>query len=136
MKKCYSTDEEKYIYDTIEEAVECVFDDPDLPAGTVISIWEGEPVKRKAGDYFPTGDGLIIEILTDNAYEECGDFAEGWLGKATPEQEAELTALIKQAVNEWADKHNLHPKFYTAENTREIKLRLLDERGAWEVVGE
>lgn len=136
MEKCYSTNEEEYNYDTLEEAAEYVFDNPDLPVGTVRSVWGGEPVRKKAGDYFPKRYSPIIEILTDNACEECGEFVEGWLSKIKPEQEAELTALVKAAVNEWADKHNLHPTFYAVENTREIKLRLLDEKGAWEIVGD
>lgn len=137
MEKCYSTNEEEYNYDTLEEAAEYVFDDPDLPVGTVRSVFEGEPVKRKTGDYFQRWDsGPILEILTDNAYEECGDFSEGWLDTVSPEQQTELTALIKNDINAWADKYNLHPTFYTVTNTREIKLRLLDEHGAWEVVGD
>lgn len=47
MEKCYSTNEEEYKYDTLEEAAEYVFDNPDLPVGTVLSVFEGEPVKRK-----------------------------------------------------------------------------------------
>ena len=136
MEKCYSTNEEAYNYDTLEEAAEYVFDDPDLHVGTVRSVFEGEPVKRKAGDYFLRWDsGLILEVLTDNAYEECGDFSEGWLDTVSPEQQAELTALVKKEINAWADKYNLHPTFYTVTNTREIKLRLLDKNGDWEVVG-
>lgn len=109
MEKCYSTNEEEYNYDTLEEAAEYVFDDPDLPVGTVRSVFEGEPVKRKAGDYFPRWQsGMILEILTENACDECGDFSEGWLDTVSPEQQAELTALVKKEINAWADKYNLH----------------------------
>jgi hypothetical protein len=134
MTKWYSSNEEDYKHTDIEDAIAEVFDDTEIKVGAVRLVWEGDAVTRKAGDYLPKRHLGVVEQLTDNAYEECGEYAENWLSKITVDQEQDLRDRIANAINAWADDHGLHPTFGTVENVRDIMVRLTSEDGDWEYV--
>lgn len=71
----------------------------------------------------------LLEMVADNAYQECGDVAEDYLSYVKEEHKQELDELITG----WFKKHNYLPDFYTIENVSTIKLSDFDEYNFEEV---
>lgn len=111
----YSTDEETYRGGEGDRAtaLAVAIEEEGIEVGR--TVWTGEVIKQQAGAFFGGRD--TVEYMQERAYDEAGEFAEDWLADVTKEQEAELHDAIVKAINEWADKHGLHPTFYTVENT-------------------
>lgn len=117
----YSTNNEEFNYTEISEALEYAWDlDEDA---SLFTIYEGEVYKKTASSYAPSD---LTENLSEIAYEEAGEFAEGW-PSATNEQSLELQAAIKKTIDEWADKHKLQPTFFTVRNVKERYFRIVKE---------
>lgn len=53
----------------------------------------------------------FIENANQQAYDQTQIEDLDWLNGLTDEQKAELNASLGKAFDEWATKHNLHPKF-------------------------
>jgi len=123
MELKYSTDEEIYNYDDLQEAGDRAFDYIGAQTGDTATIYVGEPVKSSASGFVPS---RILEDMSEMAYEECGEHAADW-PDYTAQQEKELVDAIKNAVDLWADKHGKHPSFYNIKNSREITIKLLDD---------
>lgn len=62
-----------------------------------------------------------VDSLSEAASDE-NEHADGW-PDSTPEQNRELEAMVADAVDAWADKHGLQPKFYTVED---MKIRTFE----------
>lgn len=129
-KKCYSTNNEDFSHDCIEEAINDRLSDEFLASGTVITIYEGDAVKQKAGN-FAKWD--VIDELSCSAGDECGEYADDW-PNCTKEQSDDLDERIAAVVNQWADDHGLQPNFYTVENVKEIQVELLDIDGNYKIL--
>ena len=114
MKVYYSTDGETFNAESIHECL-CDFEE-----GEIVTIYQGETVKKLVSGFV----SFDSDILVDNAIDNCGDFAEGWL-TTTKEEEADLLAMVKLSVDAWADKHKKQPKFYGIKNQQEIKIKVL-----------
>ena len=122
-QKCYSTNNEDYIYDDIESAIESSIDDLSIQVGSEFLVYEGDAIKYKAGDF---SNGLLNYIV-ESAYG-CGEeYSDGYLDEVTKEQEAELDNRIADAVNQWADEHGFQPKFGRVDNIKEIRVRVISE---------
>jgi len=130
MKKCYSTNNEDFTYTDCDAAIQSALDDPEIKVGDVVTIYEGDSIEHKAGDFAAFWP---IDKLKENANEECGEYSESWLTHCTKEQEGDLEDRIKAVVNQWADDYALHPNFYGVENIKEIKVELLDEDGNYKI---
>lgn len=117
----YGTNEQEFGYSEISEALEYLWDG-DLEA-TQFTVYAGEVRRRKASYYAPSD---VTDSLSENAYEEGGEFAMDWPGK-TKEMSQELQAAIEKAIDEWADKHNCHPNFYMVENVKERHFKTVKE---------
>lgn len=131
-QKCYSINDEDYSFTELEDAIIAALEkDMTIPVGTIITVWEGDAVKCKAGD-FPAVD---IESMAERACDEVGECAEDWpdCGK---EEESDLNERIRAVVNQWADDHGLHPNFYRISNTKTIKVKLTSESGDYQIVTE
>lgn len=117
----YSTDEEVYNHDCISDAID------EFEIGETVTIYQGEAVRKNASDfvYFDSCD------LEENACDNVGEYAEGWLTN-TKEEEFDLQAMVKAAVDAWADKHKKQPTFYGVKNTKEITVKVLAD-GDYEV---
>ena len=124
--KVYSTDEENFRHESIEEAIEgleCCLDlNAELTAGSLLTIWEGTARKHKASEFIPD----MIEQLEEGAYDECGEWTDEW-PNSTPDQDHELRDSVKVAVDAWADKYNLQPRFYTVDDPEEIRLHVVEK---------
>ena len=127
----YSSDEETFNYESIDEAICDVFESENsFSVGDIITVYSGEPVKR-AASYFVRD---IHEDMNERAYDEAGEWGEDY-PECNKEQRDELQKMVNAAVDEWADKHNLQPKFYGIKNQKEIKAKLLNlETGDYEIL--
>lgn len=129
-EKYYSVDEENFSHSDMADAVQEVFDYVGAKPGDERTIYEGTAKKLTAGSFVP----CIEDDLINSAFDEVGEFADGWLEGLTPDQRGDLADRVKAAVNSWADDHGLQPTFFTVENVREIKVRLLDNDDNFEEV--
>jgi len=60
-------------------------------------------------NYVPSIDAeRIIDDLTEQAYDECGECSEGWLDGAETE---ELEEKLNEVLQEWLKKTNQAPSF-------------------------
>lgn len=124
--KCYSINEEEYSYDDIYDAIEAFVDgcsDEEIQQiyDGEITIYEGDALQRKASDFLSFN---VYDNLQDNAYEEAGEYSEGWLDNLTDEQYDELQNNIKKVINDWADKHKKQPTFWTVENVKQLRVKV------------
>lgn len=129
--KCYSTDEECFNDNEIDDVIEEFIANSDCPAGGIFTVYEGDATLWKASDFLPTN---LVETLAENTYEEAGEYAAGW-PPYTPEQAADLQQRIEDVVDQWADDYGLQPKFFRVENVRQITVKLLNEQGEYEIDG-
>jgi hypothetical protein len=132
-EKCYSTNNEDFNYTDLDEVIEEAFNDPYAIVGHVVTVFEGDSVKKQAGNF---ANFWPIDRLKECVYDECGEYAEDWLDNCTKEQEADLEDRIKEVVNKWADDYGLQPTFYGVKNVKEIKVELLDTEGNYKILSE
>ena len=126
MSDVYSTNDEIYSYsDLYECATDFIdqIDDEDFKVGYVFSISEGVSVPYKASDFAPPH---ICAEMGERFDDECHEDYAGEWPEANKEQEAELLLNVKKIIDDWADRHDLHPKFYRVKDTREIFIKILD----------
>lgn len=97
-----------------------------FPTELEISECTGSP--GKFSDYCRFG--YVCEVAEEEAYEEAGEAAEGW-PSVTPEMQKELETELRKVADDWASKHNVHPKFWMAESYRTIRVTVKDESGEW-----
>ena len=116
MKVYYSTDGDTFNAESIHECL-CDFEE-----GEIVTIYQGEAVKKLASEFV----SFDSYILADGAIDNYGDYAEGWL-ITTKEEEFDLLAMVKLAVDAWAYKHKKQPKFYGIKNQQEIKIKMLED---------
>ena len=127
-KKCYSINNEDFSYDELDDAVIAALEEPDVSVGDVVTVYEGDAVPWKAGDF----TGWNLDHITNAAYDEGGEYAEDYLSGVTKEQEADLDKRVADAVNQWADDHGLHPNFYQVRNVKEHRFVMTSETGDYE----
>ncbi len=58
----------------------------------------------------------VLEYAVDSAIDQHSEIAEDWEPRATPEQDAELCALI----DAWAERHGLHPAFWIVQEATKV----------------
>lgn len=87
-----------------------------------------EPPKRFAvgqihTDWTPTIDtDVLLEWINENAYDNCGEFAEVYLDNLPREQVDELDEQLNKVFNAWLDKHDNHPGFFTIYLVDEVEV--------------
>jgi hypothetical protein len=111
-----STDEESFSsdnYDTREEAVLCFPEEMGLEEGELFFVAE----KR---EFIPTVDGdRVIENAYEEACENVGEVADGWLDGVKKGDRELLTDMLTGAFNRWLRETNNFPHFYACENVTE-----------------
>jgi hypothetical protein len=131
-KYYYSYDEENFSFDSIEEAAEGLWNDGyPLEVGDVETIYQGEAIETKASSFLPS----MASIIMDQAYDECGDFAERW-DLENKKDAASLQEYLQNAFDEWANKNDMQPNFYLIKNVKPIKIEFVDEEGGCEILNE
>lgn len=80
-------------------------------------FWVGRKVDV---DYHSDWASRLIDDMAENACDEAGDAADGWLtSKATKAQRDELTLAVKIAIDEWLKRHGHEPLFFALEKVSE-----------------
>lgn len=113
-----SDDGESYTsgYVSREDAIERGPDDLGLENGQTLYIGRCVPWELKINA------DMIIESLVDDAYEDVGEHADGFLQGVTPEQSDSLAASIEAVINAWMEAFGYKPKFFSVEDVEEINL--------------
>ena len=117
MTYSYSFDEEKFIgpFDSVEEAIAQAREDC---CGDHSEVYIGED-----GEFCPSVDGeWCMDMLRDQAGEECGEAADSYLYLVPEEAEKELTEMLTDTFNAWAKKHGQEPCFYPVKNVKTYSL--------------
>jgi len=96
---------------TLEEQQEC----------DSMTLYKGKVVQPKLSDFFNVK--IILNEISSNAYDTCGEWAEDYLYDVTQDQEDELESLIRL----WADKHNLNPNWFMIEDIEEVEFEIPSE---------
>ena len=121
----YSSDGEGFIghYASPEEAAaDHLNDNPDDEAVDV-----GQNERRTARNYVGQYHiESLLEMVAENAYEECGDCAESWLSDLT--KDTEQIKELKQVVGDWIQRKE-PPGFWHVDFIRRITLAELIASG-------
>lgn len=108
-----SEDVDEIVYQFLED-----FTKEELLAVKSVFLYEGVPVKKYMSDYIDVD--YILDMAENNACDEVGEFAEGWLDYVTTPQRDDLTEMITQ----WANKNHLQPRFYYMDEVKEIEVEV------------
>jgi len=108
-----SEDVDEIVYQFLED-----FTKEELLAVKSVFLYEGVPVKKYMSDYIDVD--YMLDMAENNACDEVGEFAEGWLDYVTTPQRDELTEMITQ----WASKNHLQPKFQHVDEVNEIEVEV------------
>ena len=122
----YSTDEERFGYDCLGEALHCLIAEQPPFAQDQVYLYVGESVKFTAGDLAPDGSD-IISIMGERAYDKVGQLAEDYLCLKDTKPTDELTVRIKKLITQWADEYKLHPDFFSIENVKELNFLFVNK---------
>lgn len=116
-KECWSSDEETFNADSLEELIEMGTGMPgDFEVGDM--VYAGDAVTPDPADYIDA-DG-ILEQMGERANDDCGEAADDY-PDITPEAKQELEDVLKA----WARKH-CTPRFWKVKNVREYILTAED----------
>lgn len=107
----YSQNQERYYgeFDTKEEAI-------------IEAEAEGEPDSDYwVGQFKDVSIQVcathVIEQVSEQVYDEAGEFAEDWPGRVPKEAEEELEEALTKVYLEWLAKHTLMPTFAVVEES-------------------
>ena len=135
-EKIYSLNGEDYNFNEMHEAIDAHLDES-TKKGDIITVYEGDKHKFKAGDFF-TDVGSIIDDISCEAFEIHGEYSEDWPDfKNEGARVKALIALgdeIRKAINIWADNNKLQPTFSGVKNVREIKVKLTSDDGEYVII--
>jgi hypothetical protein len=99
-------------YDSVEEALCCHANDNEHEVGTTVYVGEVEP-------YQPViYTNAVLDRLADNAYDACGEHADGWLTGVPQPAYAELGEALNNVLNSWLKRHGLEPRFFAVTNVK------------------
>lgn len=129
-EKCYSINEEEFNYESEEAAVEKIWNNGDHKAGDTATIFAGDTVPRSASDFVPS----LADLMVEQAYDQHGEYSDTW--EFSRAEEDDLQEVVAKAVDEWADKNNMQPRFWSIENIRQIKIRFINDDGEYETLPE
>ena len=123
----YSDDNEFFNYDSLGDALDCV------DTGETVTIYKGVKVPLLASRFFNAD--TIIENMAESAYEDYYELAEHWgIEEVDNETSKELEKQLEQVIDAWADKHNLQPTWYAVKDVQELKIRVLNDDGDYEII--
>lgn len=128
-KKCYSTNNEDFNYSEMDDAISDAIDDPTINVGDIVTVYEGDAVMWKAGEF----TGFMLDAISNCAADEAGEYSDDW-PNCTKEQEADLDKRIADVVNQWANDHGLQPNFYRVQNVKEIQAKFIGGDDGYELL--
>ncbi|MGC9339522.1 hypothetical protein [Listeria ivanovii] len=72
---------------------------------------------------FPDRTDDLLERISQDVYDEFGDYAENYLNDVDEKHQTELQELIR----DWAERHNYLPNYFTISRTEMIDIRDFEE---------
>lgn len=129
MKHYYSIDEENFNLECVEDAAESAWELGDSNVGDVVTVWDGEVVECVASQFIPN----MADDMAERANDVVGDSSYLW--EFTKELEQSLQDAVRKAVDDWANKNDMQPKFCEIGKVTPIQIRFTDEDGGFEIVG-
>lgn len=63
----------------------------------------------------------IINLLSDELYQTCGESFENWLESLTKEKEEKLNYKLANCIFEWIKEENMQPNCFLVKNIEEIE---------------
>ena len=124
----YSDDGETYRCETLHEAVLEKVEDSEFTKGSTITVFKGEGVSPVASNFAPK----IIDYMSENAYDNHGEYAEDWPNVAKEDIKI-LQDAVEKVIDDWATKLDEQPTFGTIINIEEINIELTDNDGGFNV---
>lgn len=64
----------------------------------------------------------VIDMVTEQVYDQCGEYADGWLQELEYEEQKLLGDMLTKTFKKWIDKTSNNPRFYTMKNVELINL--------------
>lgn len=113
------------VEEALDEAKECWFDCHDASDSVDgrVDVYIGE------AEYYT--DGLfvdyIIEQQQEEAYNECGEWAETYLDDITKEEKDILEERLNKVWNEFKKEFNHEATFYTVANEKKYEFNIYSE---------
>jgi len=101
----YSINNEDFTYDSLDEAVNDLWENNDFKVGDSSEVFEGEAVEFKASKFVPS----MSDLLQGAAYDEVSEHSESW--KFSTDDYFTLQHAVEQAVDKWAEERDMKPKF-------------------------
>ncbi|WP_257129840.1 hypothetical protein [Bacillus cereus] len=108
-------------FDTKEEAIAAAKEEialieklEGIPHGDIFRIGQVEL-------YNPMINVDFISQLEEQAYDECGEVAEGWLEDVDEKQKQTLDSQIQEVITKWLEDIGKTPGFGSIENIERIK---------------
>jgi hypothetical protein len=118
---CYSTNNEDFSFDDEHDAIgDILNDDITISIGDEVTIWQGETTQNKASYYLPKCIAILINEL---AFNEHGEVIDEWLTESEQDM-SNLQTHMENAINEWCDKNNRQPAFYSVDNIKKISFKI------------
>lgn len=130
MKKldlAYSTDEEVFNssgeFNCYEDAVLEAILEKDAEVGDTIFVGE----KTKHMPHICAEN--VIEDLSEQAYDECGEHAQDYLTEVKDSERLELENELNDVLQKWMDRFKHHPYFYLVKKVKrfEVTQELIDK---------
>lgn len=113
-KKYVASTNEEYFsldYESIDEAIEVFPQDEGLESGDLFYI--GEKV-----DCIPTVSGnKIVEMLYEDADNQCGEWADDYLDDIKDSQITDLENVLNRTILKFLESNKLMPNFYSVKNS-------------------
>lgn len=107
----YSEDQETF------HECDIVLDEADWRnvAGKTVTLYKGISVQKTHRDFI-NGDS-IVEMIVENAYDNCGEFAEDYLADLTGDD----TPTLEKLIEDWLNVHADDPSFYSVNDVKSFQ---------------
>ena len=114
----YSSNEETFNYDSIDEAVEDLIENnSDIKVGDCVRVYSGESESVDVKHYVPN----IIEHMGEIAYDDMGEFADDF-PDCTQDVDQQIQNEVEILIERLFEKHKLMPSFYKIKNQKTIEV--------------
>jgi hypothetical protein len=97
--KCYSLNDEDFVYSDLAELLHDLDASGDLRTG--VEYFEAECYKEPASYFFSIED--VFDGMRDRALDHAGEYADGWLDSVPKEKLDELESVISKWLDENVD---------------------------------
>ncbi len=94
-----------------------------------ITVYIGDKVKFKPGDFIPH----LADLIIDNVDGECGEWADSWR-ESIIAKKAILQKDLEGYFNRWCNRKRCRLKFFNVENVEKVTYKVINE-STFELLG-